>query len=593
MCPRHICCAIFFALVASFGANASAAPLIDGLGGPVGYGSDYLPANDDGSSSEIPFTATFADGLMFFGGPYHSIWVNNNGNVTFSGPVYNYTPVPFPVAARPMIAPYWGDVDTRGGGYPENNGVFWAFREDQMIVTWHNVGYYFYHDDLKMDFQLIITEVSECGLGDFDVEFRYNRCEWTTGDASGGSGGLGGTPAQAGFDAGNEVDFVEIEGSRTAEILNLCTTSNVGEPGVWRFGVRDGLVECPGTGEACDTELPGICGAGITQCREDGLDCIQVFAAATEVCDGLDNDCSGQIDDGKLCGSAETCVWGDCLPQCFDTGCPYGEVCTEEGVCIETECVGIECSEGQRCVGGACVDACEGIVCPYERECLVGRCVNICDMITCGEAEICTGGLCVRQCPCQPCAETEVCTAEGLCVAAECDTLTCEDGFYCEDGTCHDVCEGAVCPAGSHCEDGDCVVDDPPEPEPEPDAGVPPDDDMDAGVMTDAEVDAGSTTVDDMDADSTMDDDMDAGVALDAEVDAEVTLGDEVDADSTTDDVARLPRDADLNSGGGDGDDGSAVGCDCRVSSPRASPAWLLAIGVIALLRLRRNRREQ
>jgi hypothetical protein len=65
-----------------------------------------------------------------------------------------------------------------------------------LVVTWHNVGYYNTHDDRKMDFQLILRNALDCGSGDFDVEFRYNRCEWTTGDASGGSGGFGGTPAQ-------------------------------------------------------------------------------------------------------------------------------------------------------------------------------------------------------------------------------------------------------------------------------------------------------------------------------------------------------------------------------------------------------------
>ena len=81
--------------------------------------------------------------------------------------------------------------------------------------TWLNVGYFNIHDDLRMSFQMILTNALDCGSGDFDVEFRYNRCEWTTGDASDGVGGFGGTPAQAGFDAGNGVDFVEIPGSRT------------------------------------------------------------------------------------------------------------------------------------------------------------------------------------------------------------------------------------------------------------------------------------------------------------------------------------------------------------------------------------------
>jgi hypothetical protein len=43
------------------------------------------------------------------------MFVNNNGNITFAqGAVPTFTPDPFPIATQPMIAPWWGDVDTRG-----------------------------------------------------------------------------------------------------------------------------------------------------------------------------------------------------------------------------------------------------------------------------------------------------------------------------------------------------------------------------------------------------------------------------------------------------------------------------------------------
>ena len=159
--------------------------LINGLGGAEGFGENALPPNDDGSSSAIDITAVFGPGgLRFFGGPYMTGYVNNNGNITFAGPLGTYTPDPFPVASRPMIAPYWADVDTRGGGRPARNGVYWHLEPGRMIVTWHNVGYYSTHDDLIMDFQLIITNALDCRSGDFDVEFRFNTCQWETGDAS-------------------------------------------------------------------------------------------------------------------------------------------------------------------------------------------------------------------------------------------------------------------------------------------------------------------------------------------------------------------------------------------------------------------------
>ena len=47
--------------------------------------------------------------------------------------------------------------------------------------------------------------VYDRAAGDFDVEFRYQSIVWTTGNFNGGVNGLGGTPAQIGFNAGDNV----------------------------------------------------------------------------------------------------------------------------------------------------------------------------------------------------------------------------------------------------------------------------------------------------------------------------------------------------------------------------------------------------
>jgi len=74
--------------------------------------ANTLPANDDGSTSPVslPFT------LNFYGQSYTSIWVNNNGNVTFNGALGTYTPFGLQSTAVPIIAPFFADVDTRGQG---------------------------------------------------------------------------------------------------------------------------------------------------------------------------------------------------------------------------------------------------------------------------------------------------------------------------------------------------------------------------------------------------------------------------------------------------------------------------------------------
>lgn len=212
--------------------------LMTGLGGEADFGENHLDYNDDGSTGEIDITAAFPNGLEYFGQRFRSLYVNNNGSVTFGGATGTYTPQRFPVSGNRMIAPWWGDVDTRGGGRPSRNGVYWDLTPGRMVITWHNVGFYAQDNSRQNSFQLIIISnelLDQDNL--WKVQFRYNRCEWTTGDASGGSGGLGGTPAQAGFDAGDGQTFEILPGSGSRGILNLCTTSNVGVNGIWEFDI--------------------------------------------------------------------------------------------------------------------------------------------------------------------------------------------------------------------------------------------------------------------------------------------------------------------------------------------------------------------
>lgn len=224
--------------------SASAASLVNGLGGLEGYGQLAMGRNDDGSSSRLnlPFTANF------FGTSYSTFFVNNNGNLTFNGPLGEFTPDPFPVANRPMIAPYWGDVDTSCAACGE---VYVAApNPDTVVVTWDGVGYFPSNATLTNTFQAVLRDRSDTGAGNFDIEFRYADLNWTTGDASGGSGGLGGIPAQAGFDAGDDINFFTLPGSRTAGILDLENTSNLSpaQPGMWSFAIRSG--EPPGSSPA-------------------------------------------------------------------------------------------------------------------------------------------------------------------------------------------------------------------------------------------------------------------------------------------------------------------------------------------------------
>ena len=72
--------------------------------------------------------------------------------------------------------------------------------------------------------------------------FHYpeGEIQWTTGDASGGINGLGGTEALAGINDGDDFNFISIPGSLSKSILNITQTSNIDISGVWMFKVGEG-----------------------------------------------------------------------------------------------------------------------------------------------------------------------------------------------------------------------------------------------------------------------------------------------------------------------------------------------------------------
>ncbi|WP_175478893.1 VCBS domain-containing protein, partial [Rubrimonas cliftonensis] len=128
-----------------------------------------------------------------------------------------FTPSPISSGTTAGIFPYWADVDTRGGATrPSPGGTSQGTNlvhydldpaAGAVTVTWDDVGYFASRTDRLNAFQLVLTDVSDRegrSEGDFLISFRYENIDWTTGDASGGTNGLGGTVARAGYSAGDE-----------------------------------------------------------------------------------------------------------------------------------------------------------------------------------------------------------------------------------------------------------------------------------------------------------------------------------------------------------------------------------------------------
>ncbi len=170
---------------------------------------DYSPGcftnalfrNDDSSSGIVPIGFT----IDLFGASYSSLYVNNNGNVTFDFPYGSFTPAPLISNGVRLIAPFWADVDTRNAA---SGQVHWGNTMFQgrpaFCVTWadvstRGVGYYNGRADKLNNFQLLIVDRSDVSPKNFNIVFNYDKVQWETGEASGGVNGLGGASARAGY----------------------------------------------------------------------------------------------------------------------------------------------------------------------------------------------------------------------------------------------------------------------------------------------------------------------------------------------------------------------------------------------------------
>jgi len=165
------------------------------------------PLVDDGSSNVIPLPFTFS----LYGNTYNQMYINTNGNVTFAGAFGTYSSTGFPLNGTPMVAPFWADVDLSCAAC---GAVRYKVTEDAVYINWMEVGYFPDQADKKNTFQVVLTNGNNSFLGPGkNVAFCYKDMQWTTGSASGGSGGFGGTPATVGANKGtgaNPQPFIQM-----------------------------------------------------------------------------------------------------------------------------------------------------------------------------------------------------------------------------------------------------------------------------------------------------------------------------------------------------------------------------------------------
>ena len=238
--------------------------------------------------------------------------------------------------------------------------------------------------------------------------------------------------------------------------------------------------DCDGSiDEALIRSCDNPCGEGMSRCDLGRWSDCPALSATEESCDGEDNDCDGLSDEQVICPEPRAmCVRGRCATPCESGECSVGQECIE-GVCLDLPCqscrpfefceqdrcvdpcAALSCDEGSYCDQGECLEGdCYESGCASGKLCVEGQCVaDDCDLISCGPNEGCLDGRCFETCSQGACLNDQRCV-RGECIPDACAGISCGEGERCQGGACvPDLCEDVLCPIGRRCAEARCVDD--------------------------------------------------------------------------------------------------------------------------------------
>jgi hypothetical protein len=102
----------------------------------------------------------------------------------------------------------------------------------------------------------------------------------------------------------------------------------------------------PDSGQQCNSGLEGVCAAGVTHCLNGKVECVAEFSPQPEECNGADDDCDGRPDNG-FPGAGDPCT---VTGQLAGTPCADGlTTCSLGGVneCAQTYFASTETCDGE------------------------------------------------------------------------------------------------------------------------------------------------------------------------------------------------------------------------------------------------------
>lgn len=231
----------------------------------------------------------------------------------------------------------------------------------------------------------------------------------------------------------------------------------------------DGYLDnMPGTNQPLVQTCKNDCGTGLKLCDGGQWKACDAPSPTAETCNGRDDDCDGEIDEGAKCVDGAVCFGGACTTTC-DATCPSGTTCQQtegKSVCVGSgDCKTLEATcikEKKICRNGRCVDPCAGVLCPEGLNCFQGSCEKPSCFLAryaCTEGKICQDHKCMDD-PCynSNCEADETCKL-GKCFKS-CAVVECKVGQSCKEGKCvQDLCADVYCVSGGVCFKGKCYKD--------------------------------------------------------------------------------------------------------------------------------------